>query len=67
MLLVMEENKPLDPMHIRLLGPQTIVPHPDRLPHLVKQCRLAFLRTVSYPDALVRRLLPGRYYPSFTI
>jgi hypothetical protein len=55
----MEEDKPLDPVHIGLLRPQAIVPNPDRLPYLVKQLRLVFLRAGSYPDAFGKRLLHG--------
>jgi hypothetical protein len=35
MTLVMEQDKPPDPAHIRLLRPPTIVSYPDRLPDLV--------------------------------
>ena len=59
----MKKDKPLDPVHIGLLGPQTIVPHLDRLPYLVKQLRLVSLRAVSYPVALGRRLFTEETIP----
>jgi hypothetical protein len=54
MTLVMEQDKPPDPAHIRLLRPPTIVSYPDRLPDLVKQPGPSPGRGASHPgNALV--------------
>lgn len=40
MPLIVKKNEALDPVDVRLLGPVTVMPHPDRLTDLVKQSRL---------------------------
>jgi hypothetical protein len=53
----MEEDKAFDPTDVGLLGPQTIVPGPNRLTDLVKQLGFARCGSPGYLEAMERSVL----------
>ena len=55
MTLVVEEDKPFDPVDVGFLGSRTIVPYADRLPDLFEQLGLLHWRKTdrgNMPDAI---------------